>query len=138
VEAPSVPLPPPSPAPAPERGLRAGSRVGGVRAWVRMSWLLASTGSEQRVSEWLTPGAAVRVERAEVGAEIPVAPAKAKELRLQPDTPSPFLSGIHVCPRVAAELADEQRVAVFLRPRCCAGEVIMYRLPAGVIAPGPA
>jgi hypothetical protein len=47
---------------------------------------------EQCVSKWLAPGATLRVECAEVGAEIPVAPAKPKGLRLQPDTPSPFLS----------------------------------------------
>src|ERR1700722_15960681 len=104
----------------------------------RAAWQVAAKGisvAEKRVSKWLAPGVAPRVKRAEVGAEVPVTPAHAEPLGLEPYEPCPLQPGCHAGLLVAAELADEQRAAMAGRPGRRLSEVITDCAPVSVISP---
>jgi hypothetical protein len=91
--------------------------------------------TDKRVAQWLTPRVALRVERAEVGPEVPVAPAQAQPLGLEPYEPCPLLPGCQAGLLVTAELADEQRAVVVAGPGRRPGEVVTDRAPVSVISP---
>src|SRR5690242_19060951 len=73
---------------------------------------LVEEGGAQR----LVPGAGGRVEGAEVGTELPVAPGQPEPLGRRTDGRRPAHPGHQVGPVVRAELADEQLAIVLARP----------------------